>query len=194
MESWSLFISLLGGMSPQVLCKDLQTISRTPKTVLSFFQVECLPKYCAKTCKDQKGYTHQAWKLMAFHQILSFFCILGQFWLDLVISCIVVRLRHICPFKSVVSFSTGGRPLEGGLQRVWVQGIICNKTNLCKKNRKKYNLKYKASDKIRSAARCCAGRRSATRCAKMTRDILTKLGTGGFLLLAPPNICHLTTC
>lgn len=69
MESWSLFISLLGGMSPQVSCKDLQIISRTPKIVLSFFQVECLPKYCAKTCKDQKGYTHQAWKLMAFHQI-----------------------------------------------------------------------------------------------------------------------------
>merc|ERR1719430_1703362 len=29
-------------------------------------KVECLPKYCAKTCKDQQGFTHQAgdrWKV-----------------------------------------------------------------------------------------------------------------------------------
>ena len=32
-------------------------------------QVECLPKYCAKTCKDQQGYTHQVWKIF-MHTIM----------------------------------------------------------------------------------------------------------------------------
>ena len=69
---------------------------------------------------------------------------------------------------------------------MWIATSVSARYNLQQdkpvqeKQGKKYNLKYKASDKIRSAARWCAGRRSATRCARMTKDILTKLGIGRF--------------